>query len=255
MFLRATVYPYAHNIIESLGLCRAILGMKAGITPGRAAEERRHDLERYHASLLRHSDQLGSVYAKAVFETRVSRFSGKTYYVIVVRCPTFQLVKSIKPFISIIEHLRRDLVRGSSFLLSHGHEPIEALARELGALGQSANDLMECILVSLDLVHDALIFAFELNIERIIGEPLLPLVKAATTRLSETVVALEALLQEESNKFTSELHVISDFHSLPTEENERRRRFHQLALGIINILDVRPIYQFVTRPRLSQNDR
>lgn len=92
----------------------------------------------------------------------------------------------------------------------------------------------------MDLVHDALIFAFELNVERVVHEPLLPLLKSATTKLSATVVTLEALLQEESNKFTSGLHVIPDHQSLPTEENERRRRFHQLALDIINILDVGP---------------
>lgn len=64
-------------------------------------------------AVLKRSVMLNTVYSQAAFELRVGRLSGSCLNPIVLSSSMFMirppLVKSIRPFISIIEHLRREM--------------------------------------------------------------------------------------------------------------------------------------------------
>ncbi|KDQ59407.1 hypothetical protein JAAARDRAFT_32964 [Jaapia argillacea MUCL 33604] len=112
------------------------------------AESTSHDttaLRLIHEGLLKRSIALNAAYARAAFELRIGRLS----------------VKSIKSFIGIVEHLRRELSWGMSFSRANFSHPECRASKTLSAFQGPVLDLGHALLLSMNAVERVVLIAFD----------------------------------------------------------------------------------------------
>ncbi|KAI0029310.1 hypothetical protein K488DRAFT_56638 [Vararia minispora EC-137] len=136
IFLPWLSSPFASEVASSFALLRAVLEQRLheascdGHSDQSSQSDRTIPPPPSAQALLQHSIQLNAAYAQAAFELRIGRLN----------------VKSLKPFVAIVEYLRRELMWGrTTHKYRHEKETIDALQPAVIELGSAAMEAMEVV--------------------------------------------------------------------------------------------------------------
>ncbi|TFK55317.1 hypothetical protein OE88DRAFT_1780799 [Heliocybe sulcata] len=173
-------------------------------------------LRQMHKELLQKSISINAAYSEAAFELRIGRLS----------------VKSIKPLIGIIEHLRRELSWGMSFSTANfarldapGHHSLDAFKDPILDLGHA-------LLMSMKAVEHLILLGF--------GHPETADPSGLLQHMSVAAAAQQLL--EKRDALRNQLQAISDEVDLEQRTAEHRtplsRDFFDLCLFVISLLQM-----------------
>lgn len=185
-----------------------------------------------HERLLKESGSLNSIYSQAAFELRIGRVGGKIVHCVCSAKTECLLVKSIKPFIGIVENVRRELSWGmafprSSFFASNLEDSTASAFRT------PALDLGDALLVSMKTVEGVILETFQ-NTSLIW--------RSLQTERTAVTAAREQLLHARE-KARNELRKISDGLDMEQRTSNGEVKFppefFNLCLFMISLLQVK----------------
>ncbi|KDQ53035.1 hypothetical protein JAAARDRAFT_61594 [Jaapia argillacea MUCL 33604] len=145
LFLRWSSAQLATEVASSFSGLRDCLSMSMDRAFSDSAPQTAGRLQAIHDQLSKKSLTLNATYARAAFELRIGRLG----------------VKSIKPLIGIIEHLRRELSWGMSFYRA-GFPQLDDQSDQASSIFRvPALDLGHAILASMKAVQDVTLTCFD----------------------------------------------------------------------------------------------
>jgi hypothetical protein len=199
--------------------------------------QRSYDHRAAQSRLLKDSVTLNADYQQVAFELRFGRLSGMLVFkstVPVYFCSRRKsLVKSVKPLISIIEHLRREVTWGMSFQRVSSSESLKPDNQILSAFREPAKALGNAIAVAMKTVEDAVLAGYQNS----------SLIRPATAYEASRVESVGHDLEKAQQALQHQLAIISDRIDLDQRMVEHSpvdlsRELFDMCLFMVSLLQV-----------------
>lgn len=218
LFLRGTVSPYAEQVVLALQTLKDVLQL--GINQA-YSDFSSNELPLSQSKLLKQAQELNAAYYQAAFELRVGRMS----------------VKSIKPFVGIVERSRAELSWGVALPQRQNPAPTPEDREFFRRFKPSAILLSDAMLSGISLVQTAIVFTFEVATQNpAFSRP------PNVVQIEDEKQKLQLAVKEVKKQLRIVLSELSMTHQklLGREHDELQRQMSIACLFMISLLQVRP---------------